>query len=283
MLHTSRRHVHTHANYRKHTHTRIKHTHVCVCVFGCRHGNSSRAGLEGLARARDLCTDATNYSSGATVTATVSPSSCLSFSPSLSLSLWLSLSVCAPRLMCVVCSMHACLCVSSSSSASKPIFGFERSSKTVSNEIYALRPKDGSENEHIRVLCVRVRVWVWVCTCVCAPLIRDNWLYLPTVAAQVFESSLALALPLRVAYFMAFPSLIRRQQQYFISNCWQSFLIKYDRLPDLVCGPPNWISLDAAVAATAAHETESCPSWRCQSCKALAKLLDIGLKELLKN
>lgn len=158
MLHTSRRHVHTHANYRKHTHTHALNTLTGVCVFGCRHGNSSRAGLEGLARARDLCTDATNYGLGATVTATVSPSSCLSLSVSPSLTLCLSLSLCVPRLMCVVCSMHACLCVSSSSSASKPIFGFERSSKTVSNEIYALRPKDGSENEHIRVLCSRVCV-----------------------------------------------------------------------------------------------------------------------------
>lgn len=97
MLHTSRRHVHTHANYRKHTHTRIKHTHVCVCVFGCRHGNSSRAGLEGLARARDLCTDATNYGLGATVTATVSPSSCLS----LPLSLFVCLSLCVRLGLCV--------------------------------------------------------------------------------------------------------------------------------------------------------------------------------------
>lgn len=97
MLHTSRRHVHTHANYRKHTHA--LNTLTCVCVFGCRHGNSSRAGLEGLARARDLCTDATNYGLGATVTATVPPSSCLS--PSLPLSLSVCLSLCVRLGLCV--------------------------------------------------------------------------------------------------------------------------------------------------------------------------------------
>lgn len=97
MLHTSRRHVHTHANYRKHTHTHALNTLTCVCVFGCRHGNSSRAGLEGLARARDLCTDATNYGLGATVTATVSPSSCLS----LPLSLFVCLSLCVRLGLCV--------------------------------------------------------------------------------------------------------------------------------------------------------------------------------------
>lgn len=193
MLHTSRRHELTHAR-------------VCVrvCVLVCLSPwqlESSRT-RRTRTRARDLCTDATNYGLGATVTATVSPSSYLC--------------VC----MCVAC--HVCACVSSSSSStSKPIFGFQRSSKTVSNEIYAMRLKDGSENEHTHKHSVCVSHTWQLCVC---PF--------PIFTCRVIFGSSLPASASRVAYFMAFPSLIRRQRQYFISNCWQSFLIKYDRLPD---------------------------------------------------
>lgn len=132
------------------------------------------------------------------------------------LALELSLCVC----VCVAC--HVCACVSSSSSStSKPIFGFQRSSKTVSNEIYALRLKDGNENEHTHKDSVCVSHTWQLCVC---PF--------PILTCRVIFGSSLPASASRVAYFMALPSLIRRQRQYFISNCWQSFLIKYDRLPD---------------------------------------------------
>lgn len=267
MLHTSRRHVHTHANYRKHTHTRIRHTHVCVCVW------LSSWQLES-SRTRRTRTSSwlmhwrNQLWLGATVTATVSPSSCLS----LPLSLFVCLSLCVCLGLCVWFALCMRVYVCLHLRLHLNLFSvLNAAQKLCQMKFMRCARKTAVKTRVCMCVCV------WVRTCVCAPLKRDNWLYLPTVAAQVFESSLALALPLRVAYFMAFPSLIRRQQQYFISNCWQSFLIKYDRLPDLVCGPPNWISRDAA-----ARETESWPSWRCHSCKASVKVVDaIVLKALL--
>lgn len=80
---------------------------MCMCVCFCVYVRLTIAmatrveqdSKDSHTRARDLCTDATNYGLGATVTATASPSSCLC------VRLCLSLCVCVWSALCV----HVCL------------------------------------------------------------------------------------------------------------------------------------------------------------------------------